>query len=109
MLDIVGTEATMEAAIDAVAVGGRIVVVGYTPDSFTLAGKRLAQNELEIIGSRAGSRKDLAEALALTASGRVRSIVTDRAPLSAVNEALAKLARGDVLGRLVLDVASDPA
>ena len=54
------------AAIDAVAVGGRIVVVGYTPDSFTLAGKRLAQNELEVIrvarrlaaGSRGGACSD---------------------------------------------------
>jgi 2-desacetyl-2-hydroxyethyl bacteriochlorophyllide A dehydrogenase len=106
VLDIVGTEATMEVATTAVAVGGRIVIVGYTPDAFNLAGKRLAQNELEVIGSRAGSRKDLAEALALTASGRIRSIVTDRAPLGAVNEALAKLARADVLGRLVLDIAS---
>ena len=57
VLDIVGKAETMAAAIDAVAVGGRIVVVGYTPDSFTLAGKRLAQNELEVIGSRAGSRR----------------------------------------------------
>lgn len=105
VLDIVGTEETMAAAIAAVAVGGRIVVVGYTPDSFTLAGKRLAQNELEVIGSRAGSRRDLVAALAETASGRIRSIVTDRAPLLRVNEALAKLARGEVLGRLVLDVA----
>jgi len=108
ILDIVGTEETVAAAIDAVSVGGRIVVVGYTPDSFTLAGKRLAQNEVEVIGSRAGTRKELAAALALTAAGRIRSIVTDRAPLSAVNEALKKLARGDVLGRLVLDIAGDP-
>ena len=109
VIDIVGTGATMAAAIEAVAPGGRIVVVGYTPDSFNLAGKRLAQNELEVIGSRAGSRKDLAAALALSASGRVRSIVTDRAPLGEVNEALAKLARGDVLGRLALDVSDDPS
>jgi D-arabinose 1-dehydrogenase-like Zn-dependent alcohol dehydrogenase len=107
VLDIVGTAETMTAAIDAVAVGGRIVVVGYTPDSFALAGKRLAQNELEVIGSRAGSRQDLAAALALTAARRILSIVTDHAPLDAVNEALAKLARGDVLGRLVLDIGAD--
>jgi 2-desacetyl-2-hydroxyethyl bacteriochlorophyllide A dehydrogenase len=105
VLDIVGTEATMAAGIDMVSVGGRIVVVGYTPDNFSLAGKRLAQNELEVIGSRAGSRKDLAEALALTAAGKIRSIVTDRAPLAQVNEALAKLRRGEVIGRLVLDIA----
>ena len=91
VLDIVGTAETMTAAIDAVAVGGRIVVVGYTPDLVRACGaKRLAQNELEVIGSRAGSRQDLAAALALTAARRILSIVTDHAPLDAVNEALAK-------------------
>ncbi len=107
VLDIVGTEASMASALDAVSVGGRIVVVGYTPDSFSLPGRRLAQNELEVIGTRCGSRRELAAALALTAAGKVRSIVTDTAPLERVNEALAKLKRGDVLGRLVLDVSSD--
>jgi propanol-preferring alcohol dehydrogenase len=107
VLDIVGTEQTMAVGIDAVRGGGRIVVVGYTPDIFALSGKRLAQNELEIIGSRAGSRKELAGALALTAAGKIRSIVTDTAPLDQVNEALDKLRRGEVIGRLVLDIAMD--
>lgn len=106
VLDIVGTEATMAAAMDAVAAGGRIVVVGYTPDSFALSGKRLAQNELEVIGTRAGSRAELTVALNLMSTGKIRSIVTDRAPLSQVNEALARLRDGQVLGRLVLDIAA---
>jgi propanol-preferring alcohol dehydrogenase len=104
VLDIVGTEATFAAALDSVATGGRIVVVGYTPDSFALPGKRLAQNEIEVIGARAGARAELAEMLALSASGHIRSIVTDRAPLEAVNAALAKLRAGEVIGRLVLDI-----
>jgi propanol-preferring alcohol dehydrogenase len=106
VLDIVGTEQTMSAAIDAVCVGGRIIVVGYTPDSFVLSGKRLAQNEFEVIGSRCGSRKELVAALGLFASGQVRSIVTDTEPLDRVNQALARLRKGEVKGRLVLDVMS---
>ena len=106
VIDIVGTEQTFAAAFEAVAPGGRIVVVGYTPDSFAVSGRRLAQNEIEVIGSRAGSRAELAAALALMAAGRIRSIVTDRMPLSRVNEALAKLRAGDVTGRLVLDIGS---
>ncbi|MFL5259114.1 MAG: alcohol dehydrogenase catalytic domain-containing protein [Hyphomicrobiales bacterium] len=103
VLDIVGTEESIAVALDAVSPGGRIVVVGYTPDVFSLSGKRLAQNEIEILGSRAGSRRDLAAALDLFAQGRIRSIVTDRAPLTNVNEALAKLRTGNVLGRMVLE------
>jgi propanol-preferring alcohol dehydrogenase len=109
VVDIVGTEATMNAGIDSLVVGGRLVIVGYTPESLTIGGKRLAQNELEIIGTRAGSRHDLLAALAVSASGRIRSIVTDRAPLSGVNAALEKLKSGAVLGRLVLDTFGDDA
>jgi D-arabinose 1-dehydrogenase-like Zn-dependent alcohol dehydrogenase len=105
VLDIVGTEGSMALALDAVSPGGRIVVVGYTPDSFALSGKQLAQNEIEILGSRAGSRRDLASALDLFAQAKIRSIVTDRAPLASVNEALAKLRSSHVLGRMVLEIA----
>lgn len=107
VMDIVGTEQSFATAIDAVCAGGRIVVVGYTSDSFPLSGKRLAQNELEVIGSRAGSRKELGVALGLTAASLIRSIVTDTAPLNLVNEALDKLRRGEVVGRLVLDITID--
>jgi propanol-preferring alcohol dehydrogenase len=106
VLDIVGTEETFAAALDSVAVGSRIIVVGYTPDRFALAGKHLAQNEIEVIGSRCGPRTDLSAALALFAAGKIRSIVTDAAPLADVNAALAKLRDGNVLGRLVLEIAS---
>ncbi len=108
-LDIVGTRDSMQGCIEAVMPGGRIVIVGYTPDWFSISGKKLAQNELEMIGARAGSRQELAQALALTAAGRVRSIVTDTAALADVNDALARLRSGLVLGRLVLDCASGRA
>jgi propanol-preferring alcohol dehydrogenase len=58
-------------------------------------------------GSRCGSRRELAAALDLSAAGDIRSIVTDRAPLNQVNEALDKLRSGEVLGRLVLDIAGE--
>jgi propanol-preferring alcohol dehydrogenase len=106
VLDVVGTEVTMAESIDSVCPGGRIILIGYTPDSFTLSGKRLAQNELELIGTRAGSRAELTVALNFTATGRIRSIVTDREPLTNVNAALEKLRDGRVLGRLVLDIAA---
>ncbi|MEX2316464.1 MAG: zinc-binding dehydrogenase [Pirellulales bacterium] len=105
VLDIVGQAATMQMGIDALAVGGRMVVVGYTPDELTLGGKRLAQGELEIIGSRGGPRGNLFKAAQLVAEGRIKSIVTDTRPLGEVNEALAQLRAGQVLGRLVLQIA----
>jgi 2-desacetyl-2-hydroxyethyl bacteriochlorophyllide A dehydrogenase len=107
VLDIVGTKETSAAAIEAAGRGGRIVIVGYTPDSFAISGKHIAQNEIELIGSRAGSRAELGEALARTAAGGIRSVVTDHFPLSGVNDGLAALRTGRILGRGVLDIGSE--
>jgi D-arabinose 1-dehydrogenase-like Zn-dependent alcohol dehydrogenase len=81
-----------------------MVVVGYTPDEFSIGGKRLAQNEFEIAGSRGGSREDLVAIADLVAGRHLKSIVTNMRPLREVNEALADLREGRVLGRLVLNI-----
>ena len=101
VIDVVGLESTMAAGFAALRPGGRMVVVGYTPDLFPLSGKELAQNEKEVIGTRAGRRNDLARCLELYAAGRLRSIVRRRYRLEQVNEALAQL-RAGVTGRIVL-------
>lgn len=105
VIDIVGQESTIAAGVDSLFNGGRIVIVGYTTDSYPLNGKQLAQNELEIIGTRCGRKQDLTAAAALLSDGKVKSIVTDSAPLENVNEALARLRAGEVLGRCVLEIA----
>lgn len=102
VIDIVGKEATLAAGMDALCPGGRLVVVGYTPDTYPLNGKSLAQRELEIIGTRCGRKQDLIDVVRLAAEGKTQSIVTDLYPFDQVNEALARLRDGKVLGRLVL-------
>ncbi|MCH2126045.1 MAG: zinc-binding dehydrogenase [Pirellulaceae bacterium] len=104
VIDIVGREATISAGINSLANGGRIVIVGYTPDEYHLSGKQLAQNELELIGTRCGRKRDLLQAAQLAANGSTQSIVTDTYPIAEVNEALAKLREGNVLGRCVLQI-----
>jgi propanol-preferring alcohol dehydrogenase len=103
VLDMVGSSASLAVGLDALQVGGRLVVVGYTPDEFPLSPKRLAQNELELIGSRGGTSQELADLVDLASSGGIRSIVTQTRPLDKANEALAELRSGNVLGRLVLE------
>ncbi len=102
VIDVVGVEQTMAAAIDALRPGGRLVVIGYTPEAYGLNGKRLAQNELEIIGTRAGRLQDLIDSVKVVAEGRFKSIVTDLFPMEEVNQAMDSLRAGRILGRAVL-------
>lgn len=102
VIDVVGLEATMRAGFNALRRAGRLIIVGYTPERFPLAGKELAQNEKEVIGTRAGRRDDLRRCLQLYAAGKLRSIVGREYPLEEVNEALADL-RAGATGRIVLN------
>ena len=101
VIDVVGLESTMSAGFASLRRGGRMVVIGYTPENFPLSGLALAQNEKEVVGTRAGRRQDLSRCLRLYESGALRSIVRQAFPLDQVNEALTQLRRG-VTGRIVL-------
>jgi (R,R)-butanediol dehydrogenase/meso-butanediol dehydrogenase/diacetyl reductase len=102
VIDVVGNKETMTLGVDSLRHGGRLVIVGYTPDLYPLSGKQFAQNELEIIGSRCGRKQDLINTVRLVAEGKIESIVTDLFPMEEANEALAFLRESKVLGRAVL-------
>ncbi|MBX7169051.1 MAG: zinc-binding dehydrogenase [Pirellulales bacterium] len=106
VLDVVGSAESIAWAIESLRPGGRLVLVGYTPDAYPLSPKRFAQNEWRLIGSRGGTRRDLQAVVDQVAAGRVRSIVTRSRRLLEVNEALTSLREGQVLGRTVLEVHS---
>lgn len=59
-------------------------------------------NCITVRGSFVGTRQDMAEALAFAADGRVKADI-ELQPLSAVNDVLDRLGRGDVASRVVLD------
>lgn len=80
---------------------GTISLVGLPPGDFPTPIFDVVLKRLTIRGSIVGTRKDLAEAIAFAAEGKVRPAVT-AAPLSAVNEVLGRLKAGQVEGRIVL-------
>lgn len=87
---------------------GTCVLVGIPPGEFPTPLFDVVANCITIRGSFVGSRRDMAEALAFAAAGRVKADI-ELQPLSAINTVFERLARGEVPSRVVLDFSAAPA
>jgi len=84
---------------------GTCVLVGLPPGEFPVPLFDVVANCITIRGSFVGTRRDMAEALAFAVEGKVKADI-ELQPLSAINDVFARLKRGDVASRVVLDFAS---
>ncbi|BBC73466.1 zinc-dependent alcohol dehydrogenase [Altererythrobacter sp. B11] len=88
--------------------GGTISLNGLPPGDFPLSIFDTVLNGTTIRGSIVGTRLDLQEALDFAAAGKVHATVsTDR--LENINDVFARMHRGEIEGRIVLDFESTPA
>jgi 6-hydroxycyclohex-1-ene-1-carbonyl-CoA dehydrogenase len=102
--EAVGKAATQEAAITCLKTGGRLVLVGYSPDTLPLNAGRVMFRELEIRGSLGCRPVDYPRAIELVRQGKVRlaDMVTHRFPLERIGEALDTLRAGDAIRIVVI-------
>ncbi len=84
---------------------GTCVLVGIPPGEFPTPLFDVVAKCITIRGSFVGNRRDMAEALAFAADGKVQADI-ELQPLSAINTVFERLARGDVPSRVVLDFAA---
>jgi propanol-preferring alcohol dehydrogenase len=84
--------------------GGTCVLNGLPPGDFPVSIFDLVLNRYTLRGSIVGTRKDLEEALAFAAEGRVKATI-ERQPLESINEVFSRLKRGKVNGRIVLEIS----
>jgi propanol-preferring alcohol dehydrogenase len=103
VFDLVGTARSTGLAGSIVRRMGRIVVIGEEAEFPAVDTIAIAQREIEIVGSRNGSRRDAAEALALMADGVIRPRIADRIALEKLNDAMSAMRRGSVHGRIVVE------
>jgi NADPH:quinone reductase-like Zn-dependent oxidoreductase len=102
-LELTGA-ATLATSLGALGKGGRVVIVGFhTGSEFSVQARQMVANEWEIMGSRNVSKNELAEVVALVESGRLRPIVTGRYPLEEAENVHLRLARQEIIGRVVLE------
>ncbi|PYX72465.1 MAG: hypothetical protein DMG72_14890, partial [Acidobacteria bacterium] len=95
------------AAFSGLAPDGTMVVVGVGPGNLSIDPMVLIMVRRRFIGSPAGSRKDLREALAFAGAHGLRP-KTRRFPLAQAGEALAGMQTGHMTGRAVLIAAGCP-
>jgi 2-desacetyl-2-hydroxyethyl bacteriochlorophyllide A dehydrogenase len=102
VFECVGTGITMQAAASFAAPGGQIIVIGEEPESPRIDTIQIAQRELEIIGSRNGSRQDAADAIEMISAGTIRPPIVGHVPLERINDAFDFMRSGQAHGRIVV-------
>ena len=100
--ECVGTEESMKEASAALGRRGRLVFVGYSPDSFTVHPIQLVVFEQTVMGAVGATLNDLYEAVDLVERGVVCTVVDRTLPLEQFESGLNALERGELVGRAVL-------
>lgn len=87
---------------------GTVALVGLPPGDFPTPIFDVVLKRITVRGSIVGTRRDLDEAIAFVAEGKVRAEI-HKAPLEDINAIFAKLKAGKIEGRMVLDFAEPVA
>lgn len=104
VVDTVG-EATWRHSLRSLERGGAVVVSGATSGAGPSAElDQMFYRQLRVVGSSMGSRTELAQLLTFLAVTGVRPHIDDVLPLDQAHIAFARMAEGEVLGKLVLTV-----
>src|SRR5262249_5530122 len=102
VIDFVGASATAQFGIDALARGGKYVIVGLFGGDITLSLPLLPMRAITVQGSYVGSLAEMRELLALVATGSAPPVPVSERRLDQVNAVLEELKGGRVVGRAVL-------
>ena len=106
VVDSVG-EQTWPRSLRALAKGGRLVTCGATTGPMVgLDIRKLFWHQWTILGSTMGTHREYAEIVELAGAGKLWPTVDRVVPLARSVEAFERLARGEQVGKLVIEVAS---
>lgn len=101
-IDFVGAAPTARLGIDAIAKGGKYVIVGLFGGDVTLSLPLLPMRAITVQGSYTGSLAEMKELLTLVSSGKVPPVPIHQHPFDHANEVLQDLRAGRIVGRAVL-------
>lgn len=99
IIDFVGAQATVEAAMTAVRPGGTVVLVGLASNKITFTTTELVAKDIALKGSTSASIQELKEVLQLIAKGVLRPQI-EQIPFADIPNGLKRLESNEVQGRL---------
>jgi len=102
VFELVGTAASMRLSAAMLRRRGRLVMVGYTADSFDIHPIELIVRELQVLGSVGSTLQDLHDVVGLVASGAITPVIDRTMALADFEAALAEVDRQTPMGRIVL-------
>ena len=102
--EAIGKGATQEQAFHCLRSGGRLVLVGFSPESMSLPTGRVMFREIEILGSLGCRPVDYPRVVELARQGRIRvaELVTHRFPLAEIERGLDALRAGEPVRAIVV-------
>ncbi|GAA2659371.1 zinc-binding dehydrogenase [Streptomyces lunalinharesii] len=105
VIETVGA-ATWSHSVKSLRPGGTLVISGatsgFTPKSGEL--NRIFFLELKVVGSTMGTKEELAGLLSFCAAKGIRPVIDSTLPLDRAPEGFAKMAEGELFGKVVLTV-----
>lgn len=95
---------TLDQSLRAVARAGRVVIVGNVdPRPIEILPGALIMREVAVLGSASTDRESIEDTLRLVVDGRIKPVVAERFPFSAIGEAHAAVEARRSIGRYVLE------
>ncbi|HLE53845.1 MAG TPA: alcohol dehydrogenase catalytic domain-containing protein [Thermoplasmata archaeon] len=103
VVDFVGRDSTLILGRSLLGVGGRYVAVAGGSEPVPMTATDIMEYGRAYLGSYSSTMADLARVVSLAEAGRLRPVVTRRAPLEEAGSVLQDLRDGKIVGRAVLE------
>ncbi|HEX7791141.1 MAG TPA: alcohol dehydrogenase [Afipia sp.] len=101
-IDLVGNAETAQLGFDCLSKGGKLVMVGLFGGGAPWALPLIPMKAITIQGSYVGNLRETQELIDLVCDKKIAPIPVTTRPLASVNESLADLQKGKLVGRAVL-------
>jgi propanol-preferring alcohol dehydrogenase len=102
VVDNIGTRDSVWEGLSMLRPGGKLLLVGYLDQTLEIPSLRFFKTEQQIIGCRGSTKQDLVDVVRLVRSGRITPVIGTHYKLEQIDDAAARLAAGDLVGRIVL-------